>query len=68
MASRIPKNHFIWSTFTQVTNPNLKHCQKQIIQAVYVAMNNLIDLVPATTFADLDSTAMLTIGFASKDI
>lgn len=26
------------------------------------------DPVPATTFADLDSTAMLTIGFASKDI
>ncbi|KAL3500711.1 hypothetical protein ACH5RR_039804 [Cinchona calisaya] len=38
------------------------------IQAVYVPANDLTDPVPATTFAHLDATTVLSRGLATKDI
>ncbi|KAL5577576.1 hypothetical protein UlMin_019275 [Ulmus minor] len=38
------------------------------IQAVYVPANDLIDPAPATTFAHLDATTVLSIGLAAKSI
>ncbi|KAM3738565.1 hypothetical protein ACB098_09G139400 [Castanea mollissima] len=38
------------------------------IQAVYVPVNNLTDPAPATTFAHLDATTLLSRGLAAKGI
>ncbi|PHT52709.1 hypothetical protein CQW23_07171 [Capsicum baccatum] len=54
--------------FLQERITSTKEGSITVIQAVYVPANDLTDLAPATTFAHLDPTTVLSRGLAAKEV